>query len=318
MGCDQKSMSNIIVCMTPLQALIAEKIIENDSKNSYDLLYITYYSQEKNKYYYDRISKKAKKAKFLYVKKDFLVFFINTFTLLKDYDHLYNELYIATIHDKYCHFLSSKINYKKLKTYDDGFGNIYPNSVFYQKDHQSFLKNFILYTLGINKNIGKIIEESEEHITIYKNIPNIIKKTKYLELFDDLCLTSSNQKQVSFFLGQPLKELNENYNDSFINNMISKVKADYYVPHPAEKYNIVSDVNIVKTDLIFEDFLIEKLKNHKFSNVIIYSFFSTTLFNLKNCKGVKVISIYNSFIRDEYCDIYNFIEESGIDTLEVH
>lgn len=73
-----------------------------------------------------------------------------------------------------------------------------------------------------------------------------------------------------------------------------------------------------KTDLIFEDFLIEKLNNYEISNVIIYSFFSTALFNLNNYKGVKVISVYNSLIRKEYFDIYNFIEASGIDILEVH
>lgn len=315
---NRKNLSNIIVCMTPLQALIAERIIENDSKNSYDLIYITYYNQEKNKYYYDRISKKANKAKFLYVKKNFFTFFRITLTLLNDYENLYNELYVATIHDKYCHFLSSKVKYKKLKTYDDGFGNIYPNSVFYQKAHQSFLKKCILYILGINKSMQKIRAESEEHVTIYKNTSNIIGATKYIELFDDLKITPNNQKQVSFFLGQPLKELNENFNDSFINDIISKIKVDYYVPHPAEKYKIVGDVDIVKTDLIFEDFLIEKLNNCEISNVIIYSFFSTALFNLNNYKGVKVISVYNSLIRQEYFDIYNFIEANGIDTLEVH
>lgn len=305
------------MCMTPLQALIAERIIENDSKNSYDLMYITYYNQEKNKYYFDRISKKVNKAKFLYAKKDFLNFFRNTLTLLNDYENLYNELYVATIHDKYCHFLSSKVNYKKLKTYDDGLGNIYPNSVFYQKAHQSFLKKCILYILGINKNMHKIRAESEEHVTIYKNMSNIIGATKYIKLFDDLKITPNNQKQVSFFLGQPLREKNKEYDDNFINHLVSSVNVDYYVPHPAEDYIVSGDFEVINSHLIFEDFIIKKMENNEFSQVIVYGFFSTTLFNLKSYNNIRVISVYNSSILQEYSEIYNFIERNGIETLEV-
>lgn len=310
---------NLLICMTPLQALIAEKIIENDLDCKYDLIYITYYNKGKNKFYYDRISRNVRKSTFLYLDKSFFYFIIKSFALLRVYSFEYEDFYIATIHDKYCHFFASKIKYKNIKTYDDGFGNIYPYSPFYKKSHRSFIKSIIFKSMGVNKDIDDIKKKSFEHYTIYNDIPNIIKNTKYVNLFEDEVIASDTYKTktVSFFLGQPLREKNKEYDDNFINHIVSSVNVDYYVPHPAEDYIISGDFEVINSHLIFEDFIIKKMENNEFSQVIVYGFFSTTLFNLKSYNNIRVISVYNSSILHEYSEIYDFIERNGIETLEV-
>lgn len=310
---------NLLVCMTPLQALIAEKIIKHDPYNQYDLIYITYYNEEKNKFYYNRLSKFVRRSDFLYLKKSFFDFLYKSYVLLKRYDGQYEDLYLATIHDKYCHLLASKVNYKNLKTYDDGFGNIYPNSPFYQESYRSFLKSIIFSILGIGYNMELIKNKSLEHITIYKGMSNIIKNTKYIQLFDvaSTDFGASGRRSVSIFLGQPLRERNRIYNDKFVENIVSNLNVDYYAPHPAEDYTISNDIEVIRSNLIFEDFIIKKIENNEFSEVIVYSYFSTTLFNLKNHNKIKVVSVYNSSLRRDYPEIYNFIEKCGIETLEV-
>ena len=93
--------------------------------------------------------------------------------------------------------MSSKVKYKNLKHMTMVL-EIFILIVFLSKSSSVISKKCILYILGINKNMQKIRAESEEHVTIYKNMSNIIGATKYIELFDDLKITPNNQKQVFF------------------------------------------------------------------------------------------------------------------------
>lgn len=310
--------NNLIVCMTPLQALIAEKIVENSEVESYDLLYITYYNFEKNIYYYEKIKNKFKNANFIKLNKNFFAFLEFVMKSFIIYKVKYNVVYIATLHDKYCQFIAAKYKYKNLKTFDDGFGNIYPNGTFYGGEKTGLLKDIFFNKLGLGYSVEKIKKLTTEHITIYRNMKNISEKTKYISLYNkDEILLDGRGEEFSFFLGQPLYEINQKYDNDYINNLLKKINIDYYMSHPAENYLICSSVNKIKTNLVFEDYLKDFILNKNVGNIVVYSLFSSVLFNLKDIKGIKVVSIYNDELINDFSDVYEFVKFSDIEMLKV-
>ena len=50
---------NLIICMTPLQVLIAEKILEERKDEQFQLIFISERDSEKDRFYFNRLSKKV-------------------------------------------------------------------------------------------------------------------------------------------------------------------------------------------------------------------------------------------------------------------
>lgn len=67
-------MQNIIICTTPLQMLIAHKIIKTKADESFDLLVIAQQDNEKYRYYFNRLKKDCKKSLYYTLKKGGLSF----------------------------------------------------------------------------------------------------------------------------------------------------------------------------------------------------------------------------------------------------
>lgn len=189
----QKEPVNLIICWTPLQMVIAEKIIDQNPNEKFYVILISQTQNEKFNYYFNRLKEKSVRAfEFYYTKFDEESQYISIIEpkikgmLLPKI----KTLYIASIDRPEIRAFTSSLSNFEIKTFDDGTINLVPNSPYLSNSEIIYNKRLLrLYNKIINPKytIKKVRESSKEHFTIFKDLPNIMEKegTKitYLPLF---------------------------------------------------------------------------------------------------------------------------------------
>ena len=313
-----ENQRSIIMCMTPLQLLIAEKIIQLNSGNEFDLILVVKGEvNEKYLHYYNRVKKLCHKA-LLFVRKSsgFSTFvkFVST-VKSQNMDQGYQSIYLANINTRYFQYIASININANLYTFDDGIANI--TSFFFKSSDfkASQLKKMLWRAVGINFFTNDLIDRSLLHYTLYPNIPNIIDKTVSISLINEVqirCYTDSKIgcEKVKFFLGQPLEGLDPRFNEAYILSCLKQLNIDYYFKHPRETYNLDKKCNLLNSPLIFEDFIINFLKENPNKQIEVYSFVSSALLNISNVKSIKLFYVYNEKLYETYQIFYELVEKN--------
>ena len=305
---------NLIMCVTPLQMIIARKIIELNPDEKFDLLVLALEDNEKYRYYYERLKKICINSLYI-VSKPGLLGFADYIKQLKvnSLNIKYQNMYLASIDSRHFQYIVSKNQGGNLYTFDDGVANIIPSDPYYLNSKPKMLKRIVWRSFGIKYYMKDLKDISLLHYTIYKDIPNIIENTYYLPLFSKKINTQKMhglQRTVNFYLGQPLIELSKKFDIHYVENSINKLKIDYYYPHPREIVYPKGDFEMVESPLIFEDYIIEFLKNNPNATMNVFSFISTALLSIMSLDRVKVIYIHNSEIFELYHSFYDLAKES--------
>lgn len=306
------------MCTTPLQILIAEKIIQLNVDERFDLLLvINDTTNSKFEKYFDRLKINCDKSMVYELKNQSRTKKIQKFLIFKkiykqwSYAN-YSSYYLASIDNAFFHWiLSHKSKTSDFFTFDDGIANIFINSSYFN-EKKVFLHEFIWKILGVNFNTKKVKTQSKIHYTIYPNRKNIVDNKRNIELFSnlDFCSNSEGKKEeINLFLGQPLYEVNIDYDEDYILNILNKFKIDLYFPHPREKYNFDNKILILKSDCIFEDYIVKLLIEYK--NVNIYTFFSTAALNVEGVSNVKVYYLMNNFLKENYSSLYDLFNSGS-------
>lgn len=304
------------MCTTPLQMLIAEKIIAFNSDSNFDLLVITHQNNEKFQLYFDRLGGSCINSYYYLAASgiksygDLLINFSRSFrekVIQKSYD----SIYLASIDNIYFQYILSKHRKARIFTFDDGTANIVKSSLYKVRPKNKYKKKILSTLLGIKYDMQSIKNRSELHYTIYNDIPNIIPNTKFIQLYKP---KSNKYKQSCnitkrILLGQPLAEISKQLKSVNISEIISVLGIDYYFPHPREHLKEISNVEIIHSNLVFEDFIVKYLENHKTVELEVYSFISTASLNVANLDRVSSIFIYNSLIYERYKDLYTLASE---------
>lgn len=157
--------TSLVICFTPLQMLIAEKIVAQQP--SVDLIVIALNNNDKYKYYYN-IFQHPNIAKQYYLfdnNKSRFFKFINIIKFNENFklEKFYENIYISSIDNKYTHNILSKVNFNNLYTYDDGTANIVKNSIYFKQTFESKLKDIDknFDTLALKKLL--VMEEVNYH-----------------------------------------------------------------------------------------------------------------------------------------------------------
>lgn len=316
-----KKNKSLIMCTTPLQMIIAERIIDLHPDKSFDLIVVTLNSNEKYRYYFNKL-KKSCNNNLYYVSKEGLVEFINFIRELtiNNVNKNYTDLFIASIDLRHFQYVASKNKNAKIYTFDDGLANIIESDIYYSNTVPKWYKKIIWYFIGVKYYIKDIREKSLLHYTIYKNIPNIISNTKFIELFQaSQSINYNNYKKIKIYLGQPLSEMSKIIDDNYIIEVVEKLNIDYYYPHPREFCIPNVKAKIIHSNLVFEDYILDFLRKNNDLTVEVYSFISGTLLNIVSIDRVKVNFIYEKNLYKEFEEFYDFSKLSfGIQTINAN
>ncbi|MCJ8343567.1 MAG: glycosyltransferase family 52 protein [Cetobacterium sp.] len=316
-----KMADNLILCATPLQVLIAERIIEKHPGESFSLIMITYDKNEKYLYYFNRLKKKCKTAKLLNINGKWLTLFYVIYFRLSMLDKKAKRVFLSNIDNIIFQTILSMLDKTEVYTFDDGMANIDKTSFLYRPEIRSKIKKY----LKINIDIDKIKKRSIKHYTIY-NIQytnNIIPDVKQINLFSTVHMDNKRNDEkstnITIVLGQPIfefiKDSNENKNKlnmDITKKLINYSQATLYFPHPRKKYHI-QNIDYIETNLIFEDFIYKEVKNNPHITYDIYTFFSSAGLNIITLPNVRVHFCQSSQLPKQWDGVYDLLKSMNID-----
>ncbi|KMK51134.1 hypothetical protein RO21_07980 [[Actinobacillus] muris] len=304
---------DIYVCLTPLQILIANYIINNNKTNC-EVLILTYINNDKYKFYLNKLKKNiyVKNAEIILLENTSFINRIKTFIKIRSRINktkkIYNDIYISSIDNFYIHYILDRIKFNKIFTFDDGTANIIKNSFFYKKS--STISIIGRKVLNIKWDINTIKRNSNKHFTIYNNLENIISNVEFIDIFSPKN-TVSVIKDIHIFLGQPFKD--DYASVDIYNKLVNKLnKKMQYYPHPREtgiEFKIDPN-NLIYSNLIIEEYIESLLKKGIVVN--LYTISSSAGFNLYYSKNVNVLFIFSSRIDKEVSNIYNLIKQKKL------
>lgn len=300
---------SLIMCITPLQMLIAEKIIYKFKDQKFDVIIVALADNEKYRYYYKKLEKISCNS-FYYVPKDGFLGFLEYINLLKKngFAGKYANCFLASIDSRYFQYIISKNKNTNIYTFDDGMANIIKNSIYYTNENIPSWKKLIWNFIGIDSYMEDIKKSSKKHYTLYESVSNIIDNTESLKLFESSKSKGKPTKKINIYLGQPLTEISEKFTEQYILKTLDTLQIDCYFPHPREKTVPKGNFEIISTPLILEDYLIEYLAENKTVDINLYSYISSALLNVKSLDRVNVKYIYDNYLIDKYSGFYSFVK----------
>lgn len=312
---------NLIICTTPLQALIAEKIIAQ-TQGDFIGIYMVYQNTTKQQYYANKLKIVCKKLQYIVLKNqgfqqqfETLHTIKNTLKNLNIYKKNIDNIYIASIDLLFVQYILAKVHYTTLFTFDDGTANIFKTSLYYQQKN-SFAKQFFKNIIGIKDNtIEKIKEKSQKHYTIFKEYDNIIANTEFIPLFDyqHAIAQTTAEAQIAkrILLGQPFDEIlgHDSYKDIVL-AVMKDFSIQAFYPHPREQVDFSAILTVIESEKIIEDYIISELKKDKNMRFEIYSFNSTAIFSLRAIERVDIRVVFHKELQS-FAKDYDFLKEHG-------
>lgn len=302
---------NLIICCTPLQVLIAEKIIDLYPNEKFYGILIYPEKNSKYIYYYNRLAKKCEKTQYIdyHTKnqfKSFLYFLKKGFELPK-----MKRIFLASINITSLHRLIWKYKNALIYTFDDGSINILEKNLFlnYYSTKYDFLKKIPFFLMQLDT-AKSILKRKKLHYSIYKE-KNIMGKTQYIELFPNYDFQQEITKTKTILLGQPIYGSNTEgniKNQQLFEKIATKFSVDYYFPHPRENYKI-NNVTYIQTDFIFEDYILQEIEKNRNTKYVIYTISSSCALNLHSNSNLEIQIIYPEDCPEHLKEIYTIFEK---------
>lgn len=296
------SKKNLFVCLTPFQIYFSMKIIENKNIENALILLIDLSNSPKNYYYLERARLECKCEVLIYkevnTKKILKLFCFLKFILLNFLFKKFNSIYMASLHDKYIHILMKFISFDRIIGFDDGVANLNKNGAYFNDE---YIKT-------------RIVNNMDKHYTVFSGIDNIVGKEKLevLSLFDGNSDVTYIKKSVKIFVGQPIDELFKEKDKDYLFNVLKSLGIDFYFKHPREKY-VINGVDYIDSNEIFESYLEKFIIDNPNTEVLIYTFISTVVFNVSNFSNVKLFSLYDDELYGKYKSLYEIVESFNIE-----
>lgn len=313
---------SLIMCVTPLQILIAEKIIQSRPTEDFDVIIFALENNRKFNYYAEKLKKYAKAYWYSHVVYKSSIY--NLVNFLKfifqfnfnGFNKRYDNYYLSSIDSRYFQYiLSKKPNSSSVFTFDDGTANIVKTSIYYLKNLNDEKKNKIFKSLGIKYFQDDIKSMSKLHYTIYPQFENIIENTKEIKLFNSNVKNKIRDKCLNIFLGQPYEEFDSNLSTDNIEKLMDQLNINLYFPHPREKNNI-KNVETVNTKKIFEDYIVDFLDRNEDCYLNIYTFMSSAALNVKSFDSINIYFIQTNTLISKYPDFFNMLKNHNFNILE--
>lgn len=309
---------NLIIAFTPLQILIALKIIEKHSDEDF---YGVVFAKKKH----TKILTYAKKLESACQHFQFIPVSDKLGSLAGNIDILrwlfyglkipqVDTLYMCNVDMPMPRLLLSRQQNAELISFDDGSRNL-SNEAIQNIENQGTFYKYICKIFRI-PSAQKLLKRQIKHYSIYQ-YPNNMGPAEYLPLFtptQESDLRVFNEEEI-ILLGQPLYEQQGDRamekNIAFTKRVIEDYHITKYFPHPREDYHI-SDIEYIDSPLIIEDYLIQELKEHPEKKYIIYTYCSTAVLNLQGIsKQIEFVLLQPNDTPDSLKETYNLFSKLG-------
>lgn len=274
-----------IICVTPLQALIAMRVIELAGIENYIVLFTNTFNNQKIEYYYKKLSLGAVMHQRLLMSKSKLVNYYNVYRCYKKWSRYdIRRIYFSSVNSILVQYFVARFPAARRFSFDDGTANILEASSYFNNAKRSCMRRVFEFIIRSKFNQDLLKESILTHYTIYNGQKNIVpdRKLKAISLFqdDDGSTPNNNSRNLTVFLGQPIKRycpVIEKYYD----RVVELIDPDAYLPHPAES-DIQLYKNVVHTELIAEDYVMKMLQTYQ--SIEVYSFVSSALLNISHSR----------------------------------
>lgn len=175
---------NLFICLTPLQALIAQRLIQQHGAPA-DLLMACYAQadNEKFRHYFHQTAALCRRADYVLIPQGRWQREWVLPRLMKKLDTRYALVFAASIDNPCVQYPLSHLLFDALNTFDDGTANLYPTSILYLNTPQSFKRRIINRLQGIRYQTEDLRRLSQRHYTLYPALPNIVAHTEPLSLW---------------------------------------------------------------------------------------------------------------------------------------
>ena len=176
-------LANLIICLTPLQALMAQRLMAQRAE-PFDLLMLCYEDADNAKFrhYFQVASAGSRHAEYTLIPQSKWRRELGLPRLLRGLDKEYATAFAASIDNPNVQYVLNRIRFAALETFDDGTGNLIPGSVLYRNssNRQRQLMNRLR---GIRLQTEDLRRLSRRHHTLYPGQPNIAAPTVPLDLW---------------------------------------------------------------------------------------------------------------------------------------
>ena len=309
---------NLIITFTPLQILIALKIIEKHSDEDFYGVVIANSWQTKTIEYSKRLMASCKDFRLILEceKEGILIDYLEILRLI--YYGLRipqaKYIYMCNIDMPRIRLLLSRQQSANFISFDDGSRNL-SNGAIQNIENIGFFHKSISKIFRI-PSAQELLDKQIKHYSIYK-FPNNMGPSEYLPIFTP---TQENgvrvfREEECILLGQPMYEHQDGAiekSSSLAKQVIKDYQINKYFPHPRENYHI-SDVEYIDTPLIIEDYLIQELKEHPERKYVIYSYCSTAVLNLQGISNqIEFVLLKPQDVPELLQGVYALFEKLGL------
>lgn len=330
---------HVFVCTTPLQVLIAERIIADVVVRPADIigLYLPYDDNAKHRHYFAKLQALCDHAAFVVLKNQrwrqrfaTLNQLKRTLQRLNLWQQRAEGVYLASIDVLFVQFIVAKIKFKHLYTFDDGTANIFPNSSYHRPLPKSPAMQAFKKLLGIrHADVGAVLSASQAHYTIFPHEKNVIANTIPIALYKDLPsplvhnqpidkTDKADQTVKRLLLGQGLDAfIGEAAYRELVQTMVTRFAIDAFVPHPRERLDFGALLPVLATDNIIEDYVMAELRQYPNQVIEIYTFMSTAVFTLKDLPRTRITLVYNRALWQQFVEAYQFLVSRGFRLVDI-
>ncbi|UOP04746.1 glycosyltransferase family 52 [Conchiformibius kuhniae] len=282
-------MNHLIICHTPLQVLIARQIIAQQPQQSFHGVMFSYEDNAKFQHYFKQLSDACRgAAQFVLLTPQQPAAYLSALNRLSgSLQDEYDTAYCASINSMMVHYLLSRSRFTHLETFDDGTGNILPDSIFYRPPPLSVKQKLLRKLLGVSWDSRQIIARSRLHYTLFPQFDNIIPNTRGVSLMlPDNVATGGKVEKI--LLGQPTMD-NPAANARLFERIAEQFGISRYFPHPREQR--LPDLDCIDSDKIFEDWLARRRQLEADTVFELYHLFSTAALNTAHLNGIRSLAV---------------------------
>jgi N-acetyllactosaminide alpha-2,3-sialyltransferase len=292
-------MKTLLVCYTPLHALIAEMLSEMNEIGEFRLLYICFSESASHQYYFRRLSAQARLgADFLRLRHDWR----DPIDLMKWHraarSFKADCLITGNLKHFYSRFLAYLCSVDKFHTFDDGSGNIVESGYLGDLKERS-PGRYLFSILDSSLLYRNVVRRIDTHYTIYpeRNVySNYALRVEKLNLVNQGGGTGdAGAGECCLYLGHALFEdglRTKAASEKIDRSVFERYAVDFYLPHPRSiKGSYFTKLNSMTVDgpHVAEELVLKLLA--RFSRLRVVAINSSALLNIPTSGRIEAVNI---------------------------